>query len=373
MHAIGLMSGTSCDGMAGALLTLHDRRPAVRLKAWTRLPYPQRVRDFLLALAAGSHTNAAAVARAGEIIAEWSARTATRLARLARIPLRRVAFIGTPGHTLYHSPDDTSGPVTYQAGNLSRIAELTGVTVVGDFRTRDVAAGGQGAPLAPYAHWVLFTHAREPRLILNLGGVANVTWLPARAKPGDVAAFDTGPANMILDALAGKFSRGRLRCDMDGRLAAKGTVHPKVLARLLAHRYFSLRPPKSTGREEFGAPILPAFRGLLAPDALATATALTAASVADQIRRWLPALARTATVYAGGGGTRNPTLMRHLREALAPRRMLPLLALGYPEGAVEPACFALLAQARLRGCPNVLPNVTGARRAVCAGVIAPGT
>lgn len=366
MYAAGLMSGTSCDGMAGALVRLRGRKPGVRLLGWTLLPYPRRDRDLLLELASGRPADVAAVARTGRLIADWSVRATVKLARKAGVPVRRLAFLGVHGQTLFHGPG-----LTYQAGDLSRIAERTGVTVVGDFRTRDVAAGGQGAPLAPFGHWVLFSHPSEGRLIVNLGGIANVTWLPAGARAGEVRAFDTGPANMILDALAEKHSRGRLRCDAGGRLAARGIVRRNVLARLRRHRYFSRRPPKSTGREEFGGPILGAFRGLSGPDALATATAFTAESVADQIARWLPAGARAAAVYLGGGGAANPALVRALREAMAPRRVLPLAALGVPDQAVEPVCFALLAHARLRGRANVFRRVTGARRSVCAGVVAP--
>jgi anhydro-N-acetylmuramic acid kinase len=261
--------------------------------------------------------------------------------------------------------------VTFQVGNLSRIAEATRITVVGDFRPRDVAAGGEGAPLAPWAHWRLLSSPRESRIILNLGGIANATWLPARARSGDVIAFDTGPANMIMDLLAAQATRGRLTCDRAGRLATRGRPVPRVLSRLLAHPYFRRRPPKSTGREEFGATLLPAFRGLTAPDALATATAFTARSVAGQIVRWLPAAARHATVWVGGGGARNPALMRALSGALAPCPVNGIAGLGWPEEALEPVCFALLAVARLHGIPNVLPRVTGARRAVCAGVVVP--
>jgi anhydro-N-acetylmuramic acid kinase len=368
MLAIGLMSGTSCDGMSGALIRLAGNRPAVRLVSWTTIPYPAEIRGFLLGLAAGEKTTAAQVARAGALIADYSIHAVSRLCRHARVGPGRVAFIGVHGHTLYHTPGEG---ITFQAGDLSRIAEVSGITTVGDFRTRDVAAGGQGAPLAPWPHWVLFAHRRDHRLILNLGGIANVTWLPAGRGPKSVVAFDTGPANMIMDALAEKYSDGRRVCDAGGRLAARGRMHGRVLVRLLRHPYFRRRPPKSTGREEFGAGILPSFRGLSAADALATATELTARSVASQVARWLPAEARVATVYAGGGGCRNPALMRQLRLALAPRRLLPLNALGLPEQAVEPVCFALLGHARLSGRPNVLPRVTGAARAVSSGVIVP--
>ena len=371
MYAAGLMSGTSCDGMSGTLIRLSAAHSRPSLLTVAHAAYAPTDRRLLLDLASGGPSGASVFARAGEIVARASITCVRALLRKARIPARRVAVIGAHGHTLYHGPHDPAGPVTFQAGNLSRIAEETGVTVVGDFRPRDVAAGGEGAPLAPWAHWRLLTSPREPRLILNLGGIANVTWLPAGARSQDVVAFDTGPANMILDLLAARATRGRRTCDRGGRMAARGRVHPRVLARLLAHPYFRRRPPKSTGREEFGARLLPAFRGLDAADALATATVFTARAVEAQIGRWLPAGSRRATVYVGGGGARNPVLMRALAGVLAPRRVQRVGDLGWPEPALAPVCFALLAVARLKGLPNVLPRVTGARRAVCAGVLVP--
>jgi len=380
MIAAGLMSGTSCDGMSGALIRLATPHGRPSLVAVAGSAYAPADRRLLLALASAEHgvstsvetpTTASAVARAGEIVARASVGCVRRLLARSGISSRRLSVIGSHGHTLYHGPHDPAGPVTLQVGNPARIAEETGVTVVADFRTRDVAAGGEGAPLAPWAHWRILASRREPRLILNLGGIANVTWLPAGARAGDVVAFDTGPANMLIDLLATRATRGRLACDRGGALAARGRVDSRVLGRLLAHPYFRRRPPKSTGREEFGAGLLPAFRGLTAADAVATATVLAARSVAAQVDRWLPRATRGAAVYVGGGGARNPVLMRALAGALAPRSVRPVGDLGWPEKALEPVCFALLAVARLHGIPNVLPRVTGARRAVCAGVLVP--
>jgi anhydro-N-acetylmuramic acid kinase len=371
MYAAGLMSGTSCDGMSGALIRLPSPGYRPSLAATAHVPYLRSERGLLLSLASGDPAAPAAVARAGGIVARASVACVRRLLRAARLPARRLAVIGAHGHTLYHGPHDRAGAVTFQCGNLSRIAEETGVAVVGDFRARDVAAGGEGAPLAPWAHRLLFASPREPGIVLNLGGIANVTWLPAGARDRDVIAFDTGPANMVIDLLAARATRGRLDCDRGGKLAARGRIVPRVLLRLLAHPYLRRRPPKSTGREEFGAALLPAFRGLSGPDAVATATAFTARSVADQIGRWLPPAARRAPVWVGGGGARNPARKRALAGALAPRPVRPVALLGWPDQALEPVCFALLAVARLRGIPNVLPRVTGARRAVCAGVLVP--
>jgi anhydro-N-acetylmuramic acid kinase len=369
MVLAGAMSGTSCDGTSVALIETRGAR--VRLLGWATHRYARRDRERLLRLASGFPAAAAEVARAADFVADAAARAVAALARRAGVPLRHIAAVGVHGHTLYHGPRDPGGAVTFQAGNWSRIAEALGVAVVGDFRARDIAAGGEGAPLAPWAHARLFGRRGAPRLILNLGGIANVTWLPGGRGDAGVRAFDTGPANVLLDLLAARATRGRAALDAGGRIAARGRPDETALRRLLAHPYFRRPPPKSTGRETFGASLLPRFRRLRAADALATAVAFTARSVADQIAHWLPPAARWAPVYAAGGGARNPVLMRALAASLAPRPVHRIEALGWPERAVEPACFALLAGARLRGEPNTLPAATGAHHAVSAGVIAP--
>ena len=365
------MSGTSCDGHAGALVALDGKRPRVRLLAWGQTAYPAGFRRILLDLASGRPAPGWKFARVAEGLAVSGARLIRRLRQRAATSPRRLHCLGFHGHTIYHGPRERPWPASWQAGNLSRLAEMAGVTVVGDFRSRDIAAGGEGAPLAPFGHWILFAHPRKHRLILNLGGISNITWLPAGGSRGRVRAFDTGPGNMLMDSLAGLLSRGRERLDKDGALAARGKVNQRVLRRLLAHPFFNRKPPKSTGREEFGGSLLGLFSGLSAADAMSTAAHFTASSVAGQMTRWLPKAARTAVVYVGGGGALNPELMRLLRAFLAPRRVFPISYLGMPEQALEPICFALLADARLRNRPNVLPQATGARRAVSAGAIVP--
>ncbi|MEK7765775.1 MAG: anhydro-N-acetylmuramic acid kinase, partial [bacterium] len=315
MIIAGVMSGTSCDGMTAAVIRVTGPRPAIRLLSRVTLSYPPAVRLDLLRLASGEPAPASVFARTAALVATWTVRALRTAANRARVPLGRITVAGVHGHTLFHGPGERPA-VSWQACDLSRVAEATGVAIAGDFRARDVAAGGSGAPLAPWAHQRLFADPHEPRVILNLGGIANVTWLPAGTRPGAVRAFDTGPGNMLLDLLASRATRGRLDRDDGGRFAARGRVQPRLLRRLLGHAFFRRRPPKSTGREEFGAALLPAFRGLGAPDALATATAFTAASVADQLARWLPA-ARRAPGYAGGGGPRHPARVRALRAARA--------------------------------------------------------
>jgi len=367
VHVIGVMSGTSCDGVSAALIRCTGGRPRVRVVASALRPFPATFRRTLLSLAQGMPAPAALFATARAALAQLEVKAVQELLRRSRVPARRIACLGSHGHTLFHAPRGVP-PTTWQADDLALLAERTGMTAIGDFRSRDVAAGGEGAPLAPWAHRILYAHAREHRLILNLGGIANVTWLPAGGFPGAVRAFDTGPANLLMDALA---SRRGVRFDAGGRLAARGRAHEPALRRWLAHAYFRRRPPKSTGREVFGARLLPALRGLSAANALATASEFTARSVADQIARWLPHATARAAVYVGGGGARNPDLMRRFNRTLAPRPVRPLDRLGIRAQDVEAVCFALLAWARLRGKPNVLPAVTGARRAVSAGVICP--
>ncbi len=361
----GLMSGTSCDGMSAALVRCRAGGVRPRLLAWANQAYAAHERRLLLGVASGAPARIGDVAKARTLIASAGIRSLAAACRKARTAPNRLQVVGSHGQTVYHGPNDRPLGSTLQLDDPARLAETLRVTMVSDFRSRDVAAGGQGAPLAPWAHWKMFTDGREDRLILNLGGIANVTWLPARGRAADVRAFDTGPANMLSDLLTGGMDR-------DGRLAAAGVPDERVLRRLLAHPYFRRRPPKSTGREQFGALLRPAFRGLAKADAVATAVELTARSVADQINRWLPTRSRTAVIYASGGGANNPVLMRRLGFHLQPRLLRRLSDLGWPDQAVEPACFALLALARLRGEPNCLPAVTGARRAVCAGSITPG-
>jgi anhydro-N-acetylmuramic acid kinase len=265
------------------------------------------------------------------------------------------------------------------------------VTTVGDFRVRDVAAGGQGAPLVSYVDALLFGSTAETRAVLNLGGIANATVLPptrvpdasgasggSGVSPGPPIAFDTGPGNMVLDWLAGAVSGGALEHDVDGRLAAAGRADERLLADLLADPYFAAPPPKTTGRERFGAPYARTVlgraraRGLSDADTLATATALTAASVTAALRAAAPQAWPVREVVAGGGGTRNPTLMADIARRLPGVRVTTHEAYGVSSQAKEAASFALLAAAAIRGLPNTLPSCTGAQRAVVMGKIVPG-
>jgi anhydro-N-acetylmuramic acid kinase len=265
---------------------------------------------------------------------------------------------------------------TLQIGEPSVIAERTGLTTVADFRPRDVAAGGQGAPLVPYADYFLFHDARKNRAVQNIGGIANVTYLPAGGRPADTLAFDTGPGNMMIDRAASLATGARAPYDAGGRIAARGHVNQKLLAELMRHPYLRRRPPKSTGREMFGTPLTDRLHerarraGIPPADLVATVTAFTAASIADAYRRFLPGA--VDEVILCGGGSRNPTLVAALGERLAPARVLLTDDFGIDADAKEAVSFAILAWATIRGEANNVPSATGARRPVVLGKIVPG-
>jgi anhydro-N-acetylmuramic acid kinase len=260
---------------------------------------------------------------------------------------------------------------TLQLGEPAILAERTGITVVSNFRARDIAAGGQGAPLVPFADYLLFRHPRRTRVALNIGGIANITVLRAGAGPDDVVAFDTGPGNMVIDTLVREYSKGKSTYDRGGRIAASGRVNAELLDRLLQDRYYRARPPKSAGREKYGAEFIARLRSTDTPlpDLIATATVLTAATVALAIRQSAP---NVQEVIASGGGVHNPQIIGHLAGFLPGVAIAASTDYGVNADAKEAIAFAMLAYETLRGRPSNLPAATGARRAVVLGSITPG-
>lgn len=382
--AIGLMSGTSADGVDAALVRIFPgARTRVETLDFHATPYPRDLRERLL-LAGGEEG-----ARTDEIcslhreVGEAFASAAIELASRSGTRLEQIDFIGSHGQTIRHLPEGMAGargpllPSTFQIGDPAFIAQRTGITCVSDFRTRDVAAGGAGAPLTPWAHRLLFSRESAASAFLNLGGISNVTYLPPAGEEG-IFGFDCGPANMPLDALAGRITNGEKTHDQDGALAAAGRVCPETLAELRRHPYLKRKPPKSTGREMFGKAFVDetiermASRGGGLKDAIATLTAFSASCVADAIRDFFPTDPPLAEVVAAGGGTRNKTLMRGLRDALGDLPLVESDARGVSADAVEAVCFALLAWGTLTGGANNLPSVTGAKEAVCLGNVTPG-
>jgi anhydro-N-acetylmuramic acid kinase len=275
-----------------------------------------------------------------------------------------VRLIGCHGQTVYHE----GGSSTMQIGEAAVIAERTGVPVVSDFRTRDIAAGGQGAPLVPYLDYLLFRHPRRRRVALNIGGIANITVIPAAAAREEVVAFDTGPGNMVIDALASEYTGGRRNFDRGGRIAARGTVDRALLHRLLADPYYRKAPPKSAGREQYGAEFVAGLKQteLPLPDLIATATVLTAATIATAAMPFGP-----TELIVSGGGAKNPQLLAYLAAFLPDVAIATSADYGVAIDAKEAIAFAVLAYETWRRRPSNLPSATGARHAVLLGKITP--
>lgn len=367
------MSGTSLDGIDVAIVDIEGRR--IRPVAFRSTAYPQAVRNAILGVS-NATTTTAQIARLHFLLGELYARAVQDTVRRSRI--RAVELIGCHGQTIYHQGNRElflGKPVaaTMQIGEAAVIAERLGVPVVSDFRTRDMAAGGKGAPLVPYVDYLLFRHARRGRVTLNIGGIANLTAIPPGAQRDEVFAFDTGPGNMGIDALATEFTRGREHFDRNGRIAASGRVNGSLLDRLLADPYYRQRPPKTAGREQYGAEFIARLKrtGLPLRDLIATVTALTAAAIATGIERYVRPRMRVDEMIASGGGVHNRTLMGYLQAFLPGVRMARSDEYGINADAKEAVAFAVLAHETWRGRPANLPPATGARRPVVLGKITP--
>ena len=372
MKAIGLMSGTSADGVDAALVEIGAGPPLVLKHLHSSLsPYPTGLRQRILQLATPPGGSASDVCRLNAYLGELFAQAALDLCRRARVPPESVDLIGSHGQTIRHLPiprkeGDLEVASTLQIGEPAVIAERTGITTVANFRTRDVAAGGQGAPLTPLPHYVIFRDAKKGRVVVNLGGIANITAIPAGGAPAQVVAFDTGPGNVLLDLAAFRVTSGQTDYDANGELAAAGRVSEELLRSLLAHPFIKKSPPKSTGREDFGPgfleEVLRKASSLAPPDLMATLTAFTAEAVAVNLREFvLPRMAIDEVVLTGGGA-RNPVLRKMVADRLAPAAPVDPDALGFPGRAIEAAAFAFLAFLTWHGRAGNLPAATGAGR-----------
>ncbi|WP_374346976.1 anhydro-N-acetylmuramic acid kinase [Chitinimonas sp.] len=357
-YYIGLMSGTSLDGIDAALLDFSGAKP--KLLATALLPFSDELLSRLLALQSSGSDELATAALAGNQLAQHYAQAVAAVLQLAGLAPSQIAAIGMHGQTVRHRPELG---YTLQIGNAALLAELTGISVVSDFRSRDVAAGGQGAPLVPAFHQGVFGGATH-RAIVNIGGIANLTDLPPH---GPVRGWDTGPGNVLMDGWI-KRCRGE-RYDFDGAWAASGQVNADLLAALLEEPYFNLAPPKSTGRDLFDMAwldrILHKWPTLPPADVQATLLAFTVHSIVSEVRHETEA----SEIYICGGGARNGSLMRQLALALAPRPVLSTEVLGLHPDWVEAVAFAWLARQCLLGEPGNLPEVTGARGKRVLGAI----
>jgi len=379
---IGLMTGTSADAVDAILVRLSGEGLTARheVLAEAESPLPPDLRREVLEVAGARTLEPERLMRLDVALAEAYAEAVHDLVERAGVRLADVAAIGSHGQTVRHVPrsGENGRALSLQLGSEATLAERTGVTVVSQFRRRDTAAGGEGAPLVPIADWWLFRSKEESRVLLNLGGMANLSWLPRAAELEDVIAFDTGPGNAVLDGLVRIGTRGLAQHDEAGGLAASGRAHEGLLEELLADPFFSTAPPRSTGRERFGEHYAEQLHrlgeslGLTLEDTLATAVELTAASIERAIREFVSPRGRVDALYASGGGVRNVTLMTALRRRLEGTRVARLDDLGVPAGTKEALAFAFLAHLTLCGEPGNLPGATGARHAVVLGSITPG-
>ena len=379
LRVAGLMSGTSVDGVDVAVTEIRGR--SVRVLEYGTVPYSRAIRERVFRLFNPKTSRVDEICRMNFILGEVFADALLTLLQKWKLPPSSVDLVGSHGQTIHHIPrgDRYKGRrlrSTLQIGEPSVIAERTGIATVADFRCRDIAAGGEGAPLVPFADHALFTHPRKNRAVLNIGGIANVTWLPAGGKLCDVLAFDTGPGNMAMDRAARRLTKGNRRYDRDGRMASRGVPDKVLLSRMLRHPFLRRKPPRSTGRETFGDAFADAWieralhRGLSANDVLATLTAFTAQSIAAAFGRHLPA--RPEEVILCGGGARNAALVSLLKKALTPSKILLTDDFGITAEAKEAVSFAVLAYATARGLPNNVPNATGAAHPAVLGKIVPG-
>lgn len=367
--AVGLMSGTSLDGMDAALVRLEGPTHATLLDFITR-PYSDEERAEIRAAldpSLGGGQAAPLFARLHVRMAEWAAEAVQTVLVRGGVPASDLSLIAFSGQTIWHEPQ----VVSWQLGEPAVLAERFGVRVVSGFRARDVAAGGQGAPLVPMADVLLFASPDAPRILLNLGGMANLTYVKRRGLEDGVLAFDTGPGVAVIDAVARRVDKRR-SYDRDGLIAAQGTPHKDVLEELLADPFFGSPPPKSTGRERFGDRYADAlYQRIPGADGVATAVELTARSVADAVGRWTPA---GVEVVASGGGCHHPGLMAALERHLTAQGNHPLRRfddLFFPGDAKEAVAFALLGYLTLHGQPGNVPAATGAGGSRVLGAVTP--
>ncbi len=384
---VGLMSGTSVDGIDACLAEISGNGvdTKIHVLAFDTYPYDGATRTAILDACNPETGTVDKICQLNFYLGKLFAEAAKSIAARAGIAIADVDLIGSHGQTIYHLPNaqpflcQEGIRSTLQIGEASVIAQETGVMTVADFRPRDMAAGGQGAPLVPYADFILFRSREKGRALQNIGGIANVTFIPKDCAIDDIVAFDTGPGNMIIDRVTERITHYQYAFDKDGNIAAGGKVHDDLLKGLLGHPYLSKQPPKTTGREEFGRSFADklyedaARSGIKDVDILATVTAFTAYTIADSYNKWILSARQLSEVILSGGGSHNRTLVRFLAHYLGPSIALHSLdAFGIAPNARESVAFAILAHETISGNCNNVPSATGAREAVVMGKIVPG-
>ncbi|MBN1504175.1 MAG: anhydro-N-acetylmuramic acid kinase [Candidatus Eisenbacteria bacterium] len=382
-RVIGLMAGTSLDGISAAVVDVTGSGPdtkAVLLEHAT-FAFDPEVKAAILKASSPETGTVDLLSELNFVIGELLAEAARKIVEQSGLSMADVDLIGSHGQTVYHCPrggrTGWGAASTLQIGEPCVLAERTGVTTVADFRTRDVAAGGCGAPLVPYVDFVLLRSEEKSRVVLNIGGIANITVLPKGCAIDDVFAFDTGPGNIAIDGVVRVLTGGKQEFDSEGKLAAEGSVNLGIVEAVLGHEYFGTEPPKSTGREMFGSEfaglILEKARalGLSQNDIAATTTAITARSIHDACVRFVYPKVKVDEVVASGGGTRNDTLARMLKDTFTPVPVVMSDECGVNSMAKEAIAFAVLANEAISGGRANVPGATGARRRVILGKIVP--
>jgi anhydro-N-acetylmuramic acid kinase len=377
---VGLISGTSADGIDAAVVRVSGTGPETRpeLLHFVTMPFPEAERRELFALFSTETGTVDRICALNYRLGELFADAALQAAAGAGLRSADVDLIGSHGQTIWHIPPEGGrGGSGLQIGEAAVIAVRTGIPVVADFRAADLALGGHGAPLAPYIDYLLFRDPARSRAVQNLGGIGNVTHLPRSAGMDQVLAFDTGPSNMVINALVEAATGGREEFDRDGRLAASGRVDEGLLAELLQDPYFSAPPPKSTGRERYGVQYAAEMRragqarGRSMPDLVATAARLTVETIVRSYRQFLDPRGGVDEVILGGGGSRNPILRAWLAEALAPVPVRTHEEFGINGKAKEAMLFAILANDAVAGHRWGLTSATGSTRGGVLGKLVP--
>ena len=379
---LGLMSGTSADGIDVALAKISGAPPKLNAKLLnhTSINFRPSLRKEILRVAEQQPLSAGDLSQLNFRLGEVFAEAALAACKRFRIATKKVAIIGSHGQTIFHQGQPTTyfgrpTASTLQIGEPSIIAGRTGITTVADFRPADMAQGGQGAPLVPYADYLLYRHPKLGRVSLNLGGIANITVLPAAAKPSHVFAFDTGPANMLIDALVSHFTHGRQRFDRNATIAQTGRSIPAFIDELMRDPFLKQPPPKSTGREYYGLSyvkkLLAAARRHKAKpaDLIRAATIFTALSIVDALNRFVLPKHEIHQVIVSGGGARNPLILAQLAATLPEIEIVPSAQLGVPEDAKEAYAFALMAYETFHQRASNLPSATGATGSAILGKI----
>ncbi len=372
------MSGTSLDGIDAVLLRLRGAGASTKFKqlAFHHQRFPRGLRGLLLKSSTPHSSSVDEIARLNVLLAHLYGDAARTVSKKAGLPLSRVDLIGSHGQTIQHLPNSTrmfgkSISATLQIGDPSALAALTGVVTVGDFRPADMAVGGQGAPLVPYFDWLAFRSKGENRILLNIGGIANITVLPSNCSPDEVTAFDTGPGNMVIDALMRRFYNRAY--DRNGTTASSGMVIHELFDWMKRHAYLKQKPPKSTGREMFGTKFVEALleqaRGYDRKDIIATASEFTAYAVYEGVKKFALKKHQAGQLIVSGGGARNNYLMAALRRYFAPAKVHSIDRFGVSSEAKEAICFAILANECIAGNPANMPSVTGAKKKIILGKI----